>query len=81
MKGQRIVLISIIVLCVLMLNLAACGWDDPNGSIKSTPQPGELQAQSITATYGANEFHIQLTAIAEQPAAGSSRLIESSRFP
>lgn len=81
MKGLQIVLISIIVLCVLLLNLAACGGNDPNGSIKSTPQPGDLQAQSITATYGANEFHTQLTAIAEQPAAGSSRLIENSRFP
>jgi hypothetical protein len=64
-----------IILAILLLVLAtlACiggGAGDGNSSnVEGTPLPGD-QAQGIspvqaTATYGADQFHLQLTAIAQ----------------
>jgi hypothetical protein len=64
-----------IILAILLLTLAtlACigggTGDDNNSNVEGSPQPGS-QATGIspvqaTATYGAEQFHLQLTAIAQ----------------
>lgn len=59
----------LLILMVLSLALIACGDGTSNGGNGSlqesqTNHPGSIA--DATATFGAREFHIQLTAIAQQ---------------
>jgi hypothetical protein len=66
MKSIKFVTLFILITGLLVFSLIACSWDSGNNnSIKSTPKPGYDLAGYQTATYGAKQFHLQLTAIAE----------------
>jgi flagellar basal body-associated protein FliL len=60
----NIILIGILVvaLATLMALTSGCGGGDAGYGSQAT-QAG----QALTATYGAQQFHIQLTALAEEP--------------
>lgn len=77
MKTAKMLLTLIAILCILSFSLFGCSWVDkdrnPGGnSGHSTPQPGDTLADNLTATYGADQFHIQMTAIANSQVVGSS---------
>jgi hypothetical protein len=79
MKAAKILLILVIVISIFSFSLFACDWVDGNGdrgpggkSILGTPQPGSAQAYDLTATYGADQFNAQLTAIVNSQVVGSS---------
>ena len=77
MKAARMLLILVIIVSIFSFSLYACSWVDngrgPDGkSARNTPQPGSIQAYDLTATYGADQFHIQLTAIANSQVVGSN---------
>lgn len=66
MKSIKFVTLFILITGLFVFSLIACNWDGGNSnSTKSTPQPAYDLASYQTATYGANQFHLQLTAIAE----------------
>jgi hypothetical protein len=68
MKLAKICLILVLISGLLLLSLAACGWGEPGRtSLSGTPQPGGAQSYDLTATYGADMLHAQLTAIAGAP--------------
>lgn len=76
MKTVKILLILAAIVCLLSFNLFGCSWVDDNrapgsNSGRSTPHPAGLLAHSLTATYGADQFHTQLTAIANSQVMGS----------
>jgi hypothetical protein len=74
MKDVKITMISFLMIGLLVLSLAACDWDGKQvNTTKSTPQPGGLLAEERTATYGADQFFIQLTAIAVEQSRGASQ--------
>ena len=64
MKSARYAVIILIIAWVF-LSMAACiitgGGGDGSGS--GTPQPVVVSGDDVTATYGADQFHEQLTAI------------------
>lgn len=73
MKTAKFLFVLVTVAGLAVLSLAACGWQDWNGSSgQGTPQPGEIQAYELTAVYGAGQLHVQLTALARLPLAGNS---------
>jgi hypothetical protein len=77
MKAAKILLILVIVVSIFSFCLSGCAWGDNDrgrvgNSARSTPQPGGSQADHLTATYGADQFHIQLTAIANSRALGKN---------
>jgi hypothetical protein len=71
MKVSKSYLILAILLSLLTFSLFACSLELGGGSSGgATPPPGESLAGHLTATYGAEQFHAQLTAIAEDPLVG-----------
>lgn len=81
MKRFRIIFVSITIMAILLINLAACNRGEGSRTGSATPQPGAILADNITATYGASEFRVQLTAIADQNTGGSRWPNRGSRFP
>jgi hypothetical protein len=73
-KAAKILLILAIVIGILSISLSACSWDEDHGATRSsifaTPRPGEADAYDLTATYGAEQLHVQLTAIADNQVMG-----------
>ena len=66
------ILLILLVLTLIAISCIGCGGDkgagskgisDSIGSLSERTSPANIQA---TATFGANQFHIQLTAIANQ---------------
>jgi hypothetical protein len=57
----------VILLCILALlgAMLACDWDLDDGADRSDTGQTAGEAIEATATYGAQEFHLQLTALAE----------------
>jgi hypothetical protein len=82
MKAAKWLLVLLLILSFLTLSLAACAWGDggsPGGrSGESTPQPDGTLADNLTATYGAAQFHAQLTALAENRLVGKGQLAGGS---
>jgi hypothetical protein len=82
MKTAKLFLILVIIVSLLTFILVACDWDDNGGSGgrsgESTHQPRGNLAYDLTATYGADQFHAQLTAIAEICPVGKNQLAGSS---
>jgi hypothetical protein len=78
MKAAKLWLILILIISLFLFSLVACSWgngSNPGGrSGESTPQPLGMLAYNLTATYGADQFHAQLTAIAESSLQGNSQL-------
>ncbi len=77
MKPEKTFIFIVFVLILITCSLAACSWDSGGGaagndSRSATPQPPGLQAYDQTATFGANQFHVQLTAIAGVHLVGES---------
>ncbi len=71
MKTSKSFLILAILFSLLTFSLFACSLELGGGLTGgATPQPGESLAGHLTATYGAEQFHAQLTAIAEAPLVG-----------
>ena len=77
MKQKRTLIIALLLLTLAGMLLTACindggsgGTTSVNGAtVTATPVPPgflETQAANITATFGADEFHAQLTAVAGQ---------------
>lgn len=70
MKKKATLRILLIVIILASASLACVGGvDNSNSNLQSNPnQPAQqgTQAVSATATFGAEQFQIQLTAIAEQ---------------
>lgn len=70
MKKKATLRILLIIIILATVSLACIGGvDNNNPNLQSEPnQPARqgTQAVSATATYGAGQFEIQLTAIAEQ---------------
>jgi len=77
-KAAKLILILVIISSFLIFSLVACSWGDHSDSRgrsgESTPQPRGILADDLTATYGADQFHAQLTAIAESRAIGKNQL-------
>jgi hypothetical protein len=68
MKFAQLLLILVLVFGLLVFSLAACDWEEPGlAAAGSTPRPGHSQVYDLTATYGAEQLHIQLTALAGAP--------------
>ena len=73
---KKITTLILLLAILLLLLTAACGDKDKQGSygglntVVTTPVPGELEQTSYsanaTATYGADQFYIQHTAIANE---------------
>jgi hypothetical protein len=74
MKATKLLLILVIVVAIFLFSLSGCTWGDNDrgggSSPRTTPRPGDSQAYHLTATYGADQFHIQLTAIADSQVVG-----------
>ncbi len=66
MRQQKFVLILTFLVCFSILALVACNWVDGLPDTTTTPQPGVSSSSNMTATFGADQFYIQLTAIAEK---------------
>ena len=64
MKKQVTARILLILLILILATLACIGGGDPVDS-SSAGQVQVTQAAEATATYGAEQFHLQLTAQAE----------------
>ncbi len=64
MKSARYAVIILIIVCVF-LSMAACiiSGGGGGGGGSGTPQPAVVSGDDVTATYGADMFHEQLTAI------------------
>lgn len=61
-------LLLIVLIASMFLSILACiitdgGGDRREGNPDGTPAPASLTSEQITATYGAELFHLQLTAI------------------
>lgn len=70
-RSARIALSVLLVLAALASTLALCDWGDGNGTngqtnVQQEPKAIMTLAADATATYGAEQFHIQLTAISEE---------------
>jgi hypothetical protein len=82
MKAAKLILILMIILSFLLFSLVACNWGDGGNyggrSGKSTPQPRGDLAYELTAAYGADQFHAQLTSIAGSRLVGKSQLAGGS---
>ena len=73
---KKLTMLILLIAIILALSIAACGDKDGSNSIgkgnsvDSTPVPdgymATSSATSATATYGAEQFYIQLTAIANE---------------
>lgn len=67
MKSARILFFALII-AAMLLSIVACisgGGGDGGGG---TSQPEALRGEDATATYGADMFHLQLTAMARDQA-------------
>lgn len=66
-KRRKITARILLIILVLALATISCvGPGDGENSNSSSSAQATLNAANITATFGAKEFHTQLTAIAEQ---------------
>lgn len=66
MSHPKIVMLLSLVVCFSILVLVACNWGDGYQGALVTPGPGQISHADLTATFGADQFHIQLTAIAKE---------------
>ncbi len=69
-KNRALIGILLIIIVLASASLACVsGFDNRSSNLRlngETPELQGTQAVSATATYGASQFQIQLTAIAEQ---------------
>ena len=73
MKAAKYLVLFILIASLLALSLVSCAWDDPGRPpVDRTPRPGDRQSYDLTATYGADQFHAQLTALADTRLVGSN---------
>lgn len=72
MRQSKLFLFIVLLICILIFGLMGCNWDDRQQNGAATPQPGQVSASNITATFGAEQFHIQLTAIAKEAQTSST---------
>jgi hypothetical protein len=63
-KSARYLLLSLILIIVVLACICSVGGGDKGGS-GGSPQASPISGGDLTATFGAEMFHAQLTAIAE----------------
>lgn len=71
MKLARFLLVSLVFVLVAAICVSLILGSGKGNEVKRTPGPVTLTADDITATFGADRFHQQLTAIATEQATAS----------
>ena len=72
MKNSARYILLVLILLLAMIACVGSGWGGDRGRSGNSSRSSSISAYDITATYGSELFHEQLTAIAQTTPAAQS---------